>query len=180
MQRDEISVVYDELRKIAAIHLSRAVRSRSVQATQLVHEAWLRMSGSSWRSRTHFLAAASRTMRHVLIDGLRARKTVKRGGGQESLETTPGVELQLAGLTLPIEKLMELDQALTRLAELEERKARVVEMRFFAGMEFTEIGEALEVSLATVKRDWQFSRAWLYSQLTGLPDAETESGASNR
>ncbi len=164
--QEDISAVYDELRALAAIHLRRGLRSPSLQATQLVHEAWLRLAEkNNWRSKTHFMATASRTMRNVLIDAARARYTTKRGGGQTALEITPGIELKLAGLALPMEQLMELDQALSRLAEEDPRKARVVEMRFFGGMEFTEIAEALEVSLITVKRDWQFSRAWLAGQL---------------
>jgi RNA polymerase sigma factor (TIGR02999 family) len=164
--QEDISVVYDELRKVAAIHLCRGVRSPSLQATQLVHEAWLRLSGKQWRSKTHFVAAASRAMRNFLIDAARARHADKRGGRQLAVEITPGVELELAGLSLPLEQLIELDLALTRLAEEDPRKGRVVEMRYFGGMEFTEIAEALDVSLITVKRDWHFSRAWLHAQLS--------------
>ncbi|MBM3736668.1 MAG: sigma-70 family RNA polymerase sigma factor [Acidobacteria bacterium] len=165
--QDDITAVYDELRALAALHLRRGVRSPSLQATQLVHEAWLRLAcKSDWHSKTHFMAAASRTMRNVLIDAARARHATKRGGGKAALEITPGIELQLSGLALPLEQLLELDQALNRLAEEDPRKARVVEMRFFGGMEFPEIAEALEVALVTVKRDWQFSRAWLAGQLS--------------
>jgi RNA polymerase sigma factor (TIGR02999 family) len=132
-----------------------------------VHEAWLRLAGHGWKSRTHFLALASRTMRMVLIDAVRARMAQKREGEWERLEWTPGVEMAGAGVSVPVEQIIEIDRALDELALKDERKARVVEMRFFGGLEFPEIAEALEISLSTAKRDWEFSRAWLFGRLAG-------------
>jgi len=164
---EDVQEVYGELRKIAAIHLGRGVRRPSIQATQLVHEAWIRLADQGWRSRTHFLALASRAMRYVLLDEVRARMAGKREGQwlRRSLEV--GAAESLPGLATPLEQIVELNQALERLATEDPRKAKVVEMRFFGGMEFQEIAEALEVSLMTVKRDWRFSRAWLYTELSG-------------
>jgi len=163
---DDVQEVYAELRKIAAIHLSRGARTPSVQATQLVHEAWLRLAGRGWNSRTHFLALASRTMRMVLIDAARARMADKRGGSQDRLEWGPETEFTGASLSFPLDQNVEVDRALDELAARDPRKAQVVEMRFFGGLDFNEIAEALEISLATVRRDWEFSRAWLFSRLS--------------
>lgn len=162
----EIDEVYAELRKIAAIHLSRSVSKPSLQATQLVHEAWLRLEGRGWRSKTHFLALASRTMRMLLIDAVRARMAERRGGGQQPLALTEGVEFSTPTGAMPIERIIDIDSALHDLAAKDERKAQVVEMRFFGGLELEEIAEALDISLATVKRDWEFARTWLYTRLT--------------
>ena len=159
--------IYDELRKIAAIHLSRSVRKPSLQPTQLVHEAWLRLANRGWKSKTHFLALASRTMRMVLIDAIRSRMATKREGSLERVEIAPGFELASPAMPLSMDQLLELDRALDELAAADERKARIIEMHFFAGLEFAEIADALEISLSTVKRDWQFSRAWLYTRLKG-------------
>lgn len=162
----DVDEVYSELRKIAAIHLSRSVRKPSLQATQLVHEAWLRLEGRGWRSKTHFLALASRTMRMLLIDAVRARMAERRGSGQQPLSLTEGVEFSTPSGAMPVERLIDLDRALHDLAAKDERKSQVVEMRFFGGLELEEIAEALDVSLATVKRDWEFARTWLYTRLT--------------
>lgn len=162
----DVDEVYSELRKIAAIHLSRSVHKPSLQATQLVHEAWLRLEGRGWRSKTHFLALASRTMRMLLIDAVRARMAERRGAGQQPLSLTEGVEFSTPSGAMPVERIIDLDRALHDLAAKDDRKARVVEMRFFGGLELEEIAEALDVSLATVKRDWEFARTWLYTRLT--------------
>ncbi|MFN7937960.1 MAG: ECF-type sigma factor [Bryobacteraceae bacterium] len=164
--------IYGELRRIAAIHLSRSVHKPSLEPTQLVHEAWLRLAHRGYKSRTHFLALASRTMRMVLIDAIRARTAAKRHGNLERLEIAPGFELACPELPLSTDQLLELDRALDELGAQDERKAKIIEMHFFGGLEFQEIAEALEISLSTVKRDWQFSRAWLYTRLNGLPGNE--------
>lgn len=162
----DIEEVYSELRKIASAHLSRTPRRPSLQATQLVHEAWLRLSGKGWNSRTHFLALASRTMRMLVIDSVRARMAQKKGGGGEHLQLNDDVEFASPAGSMPIEQIVEVDRALEELAEKDERKAKVVEMRFFGGLELDEIAEVLDVSLATVKRDWTFARAWLFARLS--------------
>jgi RNA polymerase sigma factor (TIGR02999 family) len=168
-EQQSMDEVYRELQKIAAIHLSRSVRSASMQTTQLVHEAWLKLHERGWRSKTHFLALASRAMRMILIDAVRARMADKRQGDRERVEWTPGIEFQALELSVPMEQMLDLDAALTELAVKDERKAQVVEMRFFGGMEFGEIAEALGMSLITAKRDWEFARAWLYSRLQQQP-----------
>lgn len=165
----ELAALYDEMRKIAAAHLSRSVPQPSLQATQVVHEAWLRLQGKDWNSRTHFLALASRTMRMVLIDALRARTAEKRQGQRERVEWAPDAEFAAPGLACPMETVIDVDRALEELAAKDGRKAQVVEMRFFGGLDFPEIAEALKVSLATVKRDWEFSRSWLFNRLSGSP-----------
>ncbi len=169
-QEADVAAVYGELHKIAVIHLSRSARQPSLQATQLVHEAWLRLAGHGWKSRTHFLALASRTMRMVIIDALRARMASKRDGDRERLELSDGVQFASPGISMPIEQIIEVDRALTELAIKDERKAQVVEMRFFGGLEFPEIAEALNISLSTAKRDWEFSRVWLFRRLSEGPD----------
>jgi RNA polymerase sigma-70 factor, ECF subfamily len=160
----ELELIYPELRKIAAFHLRRGVPHPSLQPTMLIHETWMRLGGNPAQSRTHFLALASHAMRKVLIDYIRARTARKRDGALKRLSLeAAGEPGQTESLSLP--QVLALDQALERLAALDPRKAQVVEMRFFGGMEFAEIAEALGVSLITVKRDWQFSRAWLYEAL---------------
>lgn len=163
----DVDAVYGELRKIAAVHLSRAVRKPSLQATQLVHEAWMRLSDKGWRSRTHFLALASRTMRMLLIDAVRARMADRRGSGREHLSLADGAEFCGPTGSMPVERIIDVDRALEELAAKDERKAQVVEMRFFGGLELDEIAEALDISVATVKRDWEFARTWLYTRLSG-------------
>lgn len=147
--------LYSELKKIAAIHLYRSRGcEQMLQPTALVNEAWVRLSGGRWKSRTHFLALAGHAMRLILVDSTRARMATKRNAGVGDLSLRP-------------EELLDLDRAMDRLAEVSERKAQVVEMRFFGGMEFPEIAEALEVSLITVKRDWTYARTWLFRELSG-------------
>jgi RNA polymerase sigma factor (TIGR02999 family) len=172
-QDSDVAEVYGELRRIAAIHLSRSSRQPSLQATQLVHEAWLRLAGRGWNSRTHFLALASRTMRMVLIDAIRSRTAQKREGNRERLELLPGMQFAAPTMSLPIESIIELDKALDELAGKDSRKAQVVEMRFFGGLDFEEVAEVLQISVATAKRDWEFSRSWLYARLS-TPPVETE------
>ena len=164
--QDELSEVYEELRAIAAAHLSRSARRPTLQATQLVHEAWMRLAGKGWKSRTHFLALASRTMRMLLIDSIRARMAQRRGAGNQPLELTAEVSFENSTGAMSMDQIIEVDLALDKLAEHDERKARVVEMRFFGGLELQEIADTLEVSLATVKRDWEFARVWLFSRLS--------------
>ena len=156
--------IYPELRKLAAIHLSRRAPMASLQPTALVNETWLRLADHPWKSRSHFMAAASTTMRNVLVDYVRARLAEKRGGEWTRVRIDGGSEPE--GMTFNLAQVLDVHEALQRLAQLDARKARVVEMRFFGGMDFDEIAEALNVSVVTAKRDWQFSRAWLYDALT--------------
>ena len=159
-----ITLVYQELKRLA-VYLIRAERpDLTLQPTALVHELYLRLFASEpidWQNRAHFFAIAARQMRRVLTDYARSAKALKRGGRQVKISTTE--ILNLAGAK--DQDLLDLDEAIERLAQLDARAAQVVELRFFAGLEEREAAAALGVSVATLKRDWQFARAWLLSQL---------------
>ncbi len=158
-------IVYHELRRIAHGQLRRERPGHTLNTTALVHEAYLKLVNIrqvEWRDRAHFFAVAARVMRRVLIDYARARKREKRGG--EAVQV-PLVE----ALDLPVEQaddLLALDDALARLEKQSERQCRVVECRCFAGLSLEETAAALGTSVATVKRDWNFSRAWLNRELS--------------
>lgn len=159
-----ISRLYAELHAIAARHVRDEHAAATLQPTALVHEAYLRLAGSDvdWESRRHFLATAARTMRHVLVDHARARLRDKRGAGAvnvtlEDVASDEGTD--------PID-VIALDTALERLAAIDERKARAVELHYFAGLDYDEVARALDVSPATVHRDLRFAKSWLFDQLT--------------
>lgn len=159
-----IPLVYRELRSIAHHHLRREDPGHTLNTTALVHETYLRLVDLrriEWQHRTHFFAMASRMMRRILVNYARRRKRVKRGGGR--------ARLALSELDLPIDEnldaLLALDEALRRLEAANERRCRVVECRFFAGLSIEETAEALGVSPGTVKRDWRLARLWLNRQL---------------
>ena len=166
--------VYDELRRIAHRQLGRERPDHTLGTTALVHEAYLklaRLERIAWHGRAHFLAVAAQAMRRVLVDYAVARRTLKRGGARPAaaLDDVPSGDLiaadALAAAATRADELLALDDALRRLASLDERQARVVECRFFAGMSVEETAEALDVSPATVKRDWTLARAWLNREL---------------
>jgi RNA polymerase sigma-70 factor (ECF subfamily) len=162
-----LPLLYAELREIAGRHMRRERPDHTLQPTALVHEAFLRLSGTtplSAQDRTHFLRTASQAMRRVLVDHARARNAQKRGG---ALHVT--LDEAIAGRTESTVDMLALDDALDRLGAAEPRWAQVVELRYFAGLEIPEVAAALGVSPATVKRDWQFARAWLSRELG--PDA---------
>lgn len=159
------ALVYDDLRSIAHRHLRREPEGHTLSTTSLVHEAYLGLADHGevrWRDRAHFLALASRAMRHILIDYARARATAKRGGAGIRV---PLREDLVAGTNQPGVELLALDAALTELAGHDERLARVVECRFFGGMSVEETAEALGVGVRTVERDWTRAKAYLYRQL---------------
>jgi len=161
-----IGVLYRELHAMARRRLARERAGVTLQTTALVHEAYLRLVGQTrieYRDRGHFLALAATMMRRVLVDRARGRDAGRRGGGAEHVTLT-GVEA--AGLD-PAVDLLDIDRALDRLAAAYERPARVVELRFFGGLEFEEIAAVLEISERTAKRDWAFARAWLARELGG-------------
>jgi RNA polymerase sigma factor (TIGR02999 family) len=160
----DLNSIYSELRKLASFHLRRSGPRPSLQPTLLVNETWLRLARQPWKSKSYFLALASNAMRQVLIDYVRARLAQKRGKEWTRVNIECGAVPESIGCSLV--QVLAVDEALQKLAAVDARKARVVEMRFFGGMEFEEIAEALEVSLITVKRDWKFSRAWLYAALS--------------
>jgi RNA polymerase sigma-70 factor, ECF subfamily len=162
-------LVYDELRRIAASYLRRERPGQTLQATALVHEAYVRLIGEkahNWQNRTHFLAIAALSMRQILVQRARARNAAKRGGDPERIT----IDQQL--LAAPESgadriDLLALDAALDRLSALNERQARIVELRYFGGLGVEEAAEALGISPATVKRDWTLARAWLKRELQG-------------
>ncbi|MFN7733550.1 MAG: sigma-70 family RNA polymerase sigma factor [Pirellula sp.] len=157
--------VYDELRAIAANRMREENAGHTLQPTALVNEVFLRMVGQTrvnWKDRSHFFAVAANLMRRVLIDHARRRAAGKRGGGAKKLILDQ--EAILSSDTDPLD-LVALDDVLTRLAQLNERHARVVELRYFAGLGVEETAEALGVSAATIKNDWRIARAWLAVQL---------------
>ncbi|MBL0169568.1 MAG: sigma-70 family RNA polymerase sigma factor [Gemmatimonadaceae bacterium] len=162
-----LPLVYAELHVIAERHMARERDDHTLQPTALVHEAYVRLAHGAAidaSGRLHFLRLASQVMRRVLVDHARARQAAKRGG---MLLVT--LDESAAGHETPLLDLLALDDALTRLAEAEPRWAEVVALRFFAGLEITEIAETMEISTATVKRDWRFARAWLARALDGAP-----------
>lgn len=161
-----IPLVYGELHRIAKMYLRREAPGHSLQATALVHEAYVRLTdvkAVDWQSRSHFFAVSATIMRRILVDYARNRGAWKRGHGWEE------VSLNEAILPSPDRgpEILALDEALTRLAKLDERQAKVVELRFFAGMSEEETGEVLGVSSRTIKRDWRIAKAWLFKELGG-------------
>ena len=163
-------LVYAELRRIAAREMRHEKPGRTLQTTALVHEAYLRLlkdASLSFENRAHFLGVAARAMREILIEHARARSSRKRGGG--------AVRLTLDDLVAPVPSpsidVLALDEALQRLARLDERHARVVELRYFGGLSVEETAAALELSPATVKRAWTLARAWLFRELTASGSA---------
>ena len=161
-------LVYDELRRLARSFLARERGGHTLQPTALVHEAYVRLVDQTrvdWQNRAHFYGIAARMMRRVLIDHARAHAAGKRGGA--------AVRLSLDDVQVPIEQraadLVALDEALERLAQMDERKCRVVEMRFFGGLTDEEIAEVMGVTTRTVLRDWKTARLWLYRELAQNP-----------
>ncbi len=157
-------LLYDELRGLAGRYLRGERPGHTLQPTALVHEAFLKLVGqknADYKSRGHFLAISAMAMRRILVDHAEKRSAAKRGAGAKRV---PLVD-HLAVAESPDLDLVALDEALNRLAERDARKARVVEQRFFAGMEMSQIAENLGVSLVTVKRDWEFARAWLTREI---------------
>jgi RNA polymerase sigma factor (TIGR02999 family) len=159
-----IPVVYERLRALAHQRLAVAPGEHSLNTTGLVHEAYLRFvqsAGATFQSRDHFLAIAARVMRNVLVDHARARVASKRGGGAALLELRE--EAWVTGVDL--DRVEDLDEALKRLEQLDERQARMIEQRYFGGLTLEEIAAAMDLSLATVKRELRSARAWLATEL---------------
>ena len=161
-----VTLLYDELRRLAHARLGGERPGHTLSTTGLVHEAYLRlahMDGVAWQGRGHFMAVAATVMRRILVDFARSRRRAKRGGGllALSLDAAAGVGAERN------EDLLALEEALVRLESRNERQCRVVECRCFAGLSLEETAAALNTSVATVKRDWAFSRAWLNRELTG-------------
>jgi RNA polymerase sigma-70 factor (ECF subfamily) len=162
-----VPLLYDELRTMAHRQIAREHGRATLQTTELVHEAYLRLVDQSvvaQRGRAYFFAAAAQAMRRVLVDRARSRSAAKRGGGRAAVSLLD-VEAEVIAVDALAGELLDLDAALQQLAALEPRKARVVECRYFAGLTVEETAEALSVSPRTVKMDWAFARAWLFKAL---------------
>lgn len=171
------AVVYKELHRLAARHLLGEHNNNSQQATALVHEVYLRLINQSrvdWEGRSHFFAIAARLMRRILVDQARARKAGKRPQANRKLGLTD-LSISVDGRTI---EFLALDEALKRLEAIDPRQARIVEMRFIAGLSEEEIACALGVSVRTVKRDWRIARAWLYGVLCSELHGTRTVGAS--
>ena len=162
-------LIYGELRHVARRYLDRERRNHTLQPTALVHEAWLRLQnehGRHWEGRTHGLALGAQAMRRLLIDHGRHQKREKRGGGAQPLSIDDLLKASETG-AVPVEDLLTLEAALSRLEKVDARAAEVVTLRFFSGMTNPEIAEHLHVSLRTIEGDWTFARAWLKRELSG-------------
>ncbi len=159
-----VPVVYEELRSLARASIARLSPGQTLQATALVHEAWLRVASagsSSWNDRRHFFRAAAMAMRHVLVDQARRKASLKHGGGRQRAEADPDAPF----IAAPVDDVLAVDEALDRLRSLHPRQHEVVMLRFFGGAEEKEIASVLEISRTTVQEDWRFARAWLMREL---------------
>ena len=164
-------LLYDELHRLAVYHMRNERAGHTLQATALVNEAYLKLIDNreaNWQNRAHFLAIASQAMRRVLIDHARSKRRVKRGGLQQ--------KVSLEDVVIAAEEqtydLIELDSALDRLAKVDPRQSRIVELRFFGGLSVDQTAEVLHISPKTVKRDWAVARAWLHRELRTSPETK--------
>ena len=163
-----LPLVYEELRLLAAQRLSKEPPGQTLQATALVHEAYLRLVGSQaqdWKSRTHFFTAAAEAMRRILIENARRKHRLKRGGNQQRLDVDEA-EIAIEG---PSEDLLALDEALAKLEAADKTKADLVKLRYFAGLTLEQASEVLGISPTTAKRHWTYARAWLYRAVRSSP-----------
>jgi len=164
---DLLPLVYDELRRLADARLAAEKPGQTLQATALVHEAFLRLVGPAdaarWDHRGHFFAAAAEAMRRILVDAARKKGRVRHGGGRRR------VELADQPAAVPDNDLLDLDDALSKLADRDPQKAELVKLRFFAGLTVPQAAAALGVSVATAERHWAFARTWLHAELNGPP-----------
>jgi len=158
-----LPLVYDELRRLAAQKMPREAPGQTLQATALVHEAWLRLGGARqpWRNRAHFFAAAAEAMRRILVDNARRKKAARRGAGAERI-SLDGLEL---AANMDDDQLLAVHDALEQLAAHDALKAELVKLRFFAGLTLDEAARVLDISEATAKRHWAYARAWLYRRI---------------
>ena len=163
-------LVYDELKRLARHYMRGEDPRRTLQPTALVTEAVVRLVDAhdvDWNDRAHFFAVSARIMRRILVDAARARTSAKRGGGVRHVNDTAAANLDdLPAALSTSDEIVALDDALKRLAEMDARRAQVIELRFFGGLSVEETGQALRVSPQTVMRDWKLARAWLARELT--------------
>ncbi len=161
-------LVYDELRRMAKGYMRQQPAGHTIQTTELIHEAYLKLAKTDkeaqiWQNRAHFFGVAATAMRHILVDHARSKRTQKRGGWQERITLTDATAVSTGHSA----EIVALDEALTTLAGLDQRKSRVVELKYFGGVTNEEAAEVLNISVDTVKRDWRFARTWLLRELAG-------------
>lgn len=166
-----LSLVYDELRRLAGQKLSHERTGHTLTATALVHEAYIRLISASdepkWETRGHFFAAASESMRRILVDQARRKKAVRRGGDRERED----LNRIAPAVNPPSDDLLALDEALDKLEKHDKRKSDLVKLRYFAGLTSEQAANALAISSATAERDWHYARAWLHQEIVGSPDS---------
>lgn len=165
-----IPLVYDELRQMAKRYMRRQPSGHTFQTTELIHEAYLKLAKSenyNWQNRAHFFGIAAQAMRHILVDYARSKQSQKRGGFQQkvTLDETAVISSKRS------DEMILLDEALQRLMKLDERKSKVVELKYFGGLTNEEVAEFLKISPETVKRDWRFARTWLLRELSENPES---------
>jgi RNA polymerase sigma factor (TIGR02999 family) len=157
-------LVYEELRRLAHHHMSGQRPDHTLQTTALVNEAYLRLADQtnpSWQNRAHFFAVAARAMRQIVVDYAKSQRAQKRGGGALKIELDEGAIVSPE----QSKEIVDLHEALERLGTLDSRKAQVVELKFFGGLNYDEIAEVLKIARMTVRRDWEFAKLWLYTEL---------------
>ena len=162
-----LPLVYEELRRLAAQKMSHEPPGQTLQATALVHEAYIRLVGSqdqNWRGRTHFFAAAAEAMRRILIDNARRKKSLKRGGGFNKIEIEDSIMTN--NKSSKIDELIALDEALKKLEGIDKVKADLVKLRFFTGLTIEQSAAILGISHATAERYWDYTRSWLHLEIT--------------
>lgn len=160
-----LPLVYDELRRLAKTRLDHAGPGQTLQATALVHEAWMRVVGTEdpgWNCRAHFFGAAAKAMRNILVDQSRRKASLKRGGSHSRVDAAALAEV---GVGDPVRDMLFLDEALDRLSAWDARKAQIVELRFFTGMTMREVAEVLNLPLTRVELEWRFARSWLQREI---------------
>lgn len=174
-----LPLVYEQLRRLATVHLARESPGQTLQPTALVHEAYVRLAetsgGQAWDHPGHFFAAAAESMRRILVESARRKQTIKRGGKLQRVD----VDVETLPEPDPFDDILALDEALTRLMATSPAAARVVKLRYFAGLTSEETAEALGISDATARRHWTYARAWLY-RVISLPNDHPEQVRRNR
>ena len=158
-------LVYQQLKKMAKNYMNSQPSRHTLQTTALIHEAYLKLAdhgANGWQNRAHFFAVAGQAMRHILVDHARRQKSVKHGGQTQILPLDEVAELSVERAT----ELIDLDEALNRLEQLDARKSRVVELRYFAGLSIEETAEVLKISIVTANRDWRLAKSWLLRELS--------------
>jgi RNA polymerase sigma factor (TIGR02999 family) len=166
-----VPLVYDELHRLAHRYMADERPDHTLQTTELVNEAYLRLVDSAhvnWAGRTHFFGVCAQVMRRILVDWARSRQALKRGAGERALDLQEALAGEALGVAkLPCADLVAIDDALKLLTAIDQRKGQVVEMRFFGGLSVKETAEVLKISPETVQRDWKFARSWLQRELSG-------------